>query len=463
MSPADLGAQPRVLTGWGRTAPTTADVVTPVLTHDVDAALQAAGERGVLARGLGRAYGDAAQNAGGLVVDATSLAGVRSFDPATGEVTLDAGVSVDALLRWFVPRGWFVPVTAGTRFVTIGGAIAADIHGKNHHADGTFGMHVRSLVLHTPEGACRVGPDEDADVFWATVGGMGLTGIITEATVRLLPIETAWMRVDTERTTDLDDALARMAAGDDRYRYSVAWIDTLSGGRAFGRCVLTRGDHATPDDLDGARRQRPLAYDADIRISAPPGVPSGLVRPLTARLLNEVWYRKTWRDTFGAVHSIPAFFHPLDGIADWNRMYGSRGFLQYQFAVPPQATDVIRLALRRLSEARCPSVLAVLKRFGPANPAPLSFPVPGWTLALDIPVGPPALPTVLDELDEAVVAAGGRLYLAKDSRMRPELLAAMYPRLDEWRAVCGRVDPKGRLQSDLSRRLGLRSGRPGHA
>lgn len=457
------GAVSRVLTGWGRTAPSRADVVTPVLADDVAGALEQAGNRGLLARGLGRSYGDAAQNAGGLVLDATALAAVRAFDAASGEVTVDAGVSIDALLRWFVPRGWFVPVTPGTRFVTVGGAVAADVHGKNHHADGTIAMHVRRLRLHTPEGQLTVGPDEEPDLFWATAGGMGLTGVITEVTLRLLPIETAWMRVDSERTTDLDDALARMEAGDDHYRYSVAWIDSLSRGRAFGRCVLTRGDHAALADLDGPRRRHPLAYDATVPVTAPPGVPSGLVRPSTARLLNEAWYRKAPRHRAGALHSIPAFFHPLDGIAHWNRMYGSRGFLQYQLAVPPDAADVVRLALRRLAEARCPSVLAVLKRFGPANPGPLSFPLPGWTLALDLPVGPPALAGVLDELDEAVVAAGGRLYLAKDSRMRPDLLPTMYPRLDEWRAVCDRVDPKRRLQSDLSRRLGLRSARPGHA
>ena len=447
-----LGARRRLLTGWGRTPATAADVATPVVADEVDWLLKDAGDRGLVARGLGRSYGDAAQNAGGVVVDATSLAGVHSFDADAGVVDVDAGVSLDALLRWFVPRGWFVAVTPGTRFVTVGGAIAADVHGKNHHRDGTFCAAVESLTLRTPSGVHEVSPTQEPELFWATAGGMGMTGVITRARLRLTPMETAWMRVDVERAPDLDDLMSRMAARDDAYRYSVAWIDALGRGRG----VLTRGDHAVVGDLDAARAAAPLAYAPAQRLAAPPWVPSGLVRPSTARLLNEAWYRKPPASAVGRLESIPSFFHPLDGIAGWNRMYGARGFLQYQFVVPFEAAEVVRLAIRRLDEGGCPSVLAVLKRFGDANPGPLSFPLPGWTLALDIPVGPPALAKILDQLDEAVAAAGGRIYLAKDSRMRPEMLSAMYPRLGEWRAVCDRVDPGRRLQSDLSRRVALR-------
>lgn len=446
----------RLLTGWGRTAATAADVVPLRDLADAEAVVKSADERGIVARGLGRSYGDAAQNAGGVVVDATTFAGLRGFDGSTGLVTVDAGVSIDAVLRAFVPLGWFVPVTPGTRFVTIGGAIAADIHGKNHHVDGSFGQHVTRMLVVTPTGPVECSAEENSDVFWATLGGMGLTGVIAEATVRLMPIETAWMRVDTERAADLDDLMGRMEGGDDHYRYSVAWIDCVTTGSQLGRGVLTRGDHAQPGDLPRRRRSNPLAYDAHVRVSAPPLVPSGLVRPATARLLNEAWFRKAPRFEGGGLQSIPGFFHPLDGIGQWNRMYGSRGFLQYQFAVPPQAGHVVRSAIERLATAKCPSVLAVLKRFGPAGPGHLSFPAPGWTLALDVPVGPPALPQVLDDLDEVVAEHGGRVYLAKDSRMRPALLAAMYPRLEEWRTVCDRLDPDHVLQSDLDRRLGLR-------
>ena len=448
--------QPHLLTGWGRTAPTAANVQR---LEDVDAAaaaLKTAGPRGVVARGLGRAYGDAAQNGGGTVLDVTALAGVHAFDAESGLLTVDAGVSLDTLLRAFVPLGWFVPVTPGTRFVTVGGAIAADIHGKNHHVDGSIASHVTHVRLMTPTGEHRCSAQEEPELFWATLGGMGLTGIVVSATLRLLPVATAFMRVDTERATDLDDLMARMDARDDAYRYSVAWIDCVTGGRQLGRGVITRGDHAVLDDLPPKRRAAARDYDARVRLTAPPLVPSGLVRPETARLLNEAWFRKSPRFEQGAIHTIPGFFHPLDGIGQWNRMYGGRGFLQYQFAVPFSQGGVVKTAIERLEAARCPSVLAVLKRFGPGNDGHLSFPAPGWTLALDLPVGPPELGRVLDELDDLVVEAGGRLYLAKDSRMRAELLPAMYPRLDEWRAVCDRVDPDGVLQSDLDRRLGLR-------
>jgi decaprenylphospho-beta-D-ribofuranose 2-oxidase len=431
--------------------------VLPLATADAaSSALKTAGPRGVLARGLGRAYGGAAQNGGGVVLDGTAAKAIRSFDAATGLLTVAAGTSLDTLLRSFVPLGWFVPVTPGTRFVTVGGAIAADIHGKNHHVDGSIARHVAQLRLVTPTGECTCSPDDDPELFWATLGGMGLTGVIVEATLRLLPVETAFMRVDTQRAADLDDLMARMGDRDDAYRYSVAWIDCVTPGRGLGRGVLTRGDHATLADLPAKRRAAPLAYDPHVRLAAPPLVPSGLVRPQTARLLNEAWFRKSPASEHGAVHTIPSFFHPLDGVSGWNRMYGARGFLQYQFVVPFSAGDVVRTAIERLVAARCPSVLAVLKRFGPANDGPLSFPTSGWTLALDLPVGPPQLGPVLDELDDVVTAAGGRIYLAKDSRMRAQLLPAMYPRLDEWRGVCARVDPEGVLQSDLDRRLDLR-------
>ena len=411
--------------------------------------------RTVVARGLARSYGDAAQSAGGVVLDTTAMAAVHDSDLEAGWVRVDAGVSLDTLMRWLVPKGWWVPVTPGTRYVTVGGAIAADIHGKNHHRDGSFCSHVSALTLATPGGTREITPGGDAELFWATAGGMGLTGIVLEATIRLLRVETAYMLVDTERATDLEDAMARMTARDDEYRYSVAWIDCLAKGRRLGRAVLTRAEHADLVNLSGHSAGDPLAFDPRVLLEVPITPPGGLLNPLTVAAFNEMWYRKAPRWQARKPETLASYFHPLDALGSWNRLYGPRGFIQYQFVVPFDAEDALRVVLERVSNARTASFLAVLKRFGEANPGPLSFPTAGWTLALDIPAGSPGLGGMLDELDVVVAEAGGRVYLAKDSRLRPELLGAMYPRLGEWREVRDRVDPDCRLVSDLARRLGL--------
>ncbi|MEV5884003.1 FAD-binding oxidoreductase [Streptomyces sp. NPDC052020] len=444
------------VTGWGRTAPTAARLVRPATYEEAAAAVRECGARGGIPRGLGRAYGDAAQNAGGAVFDMTGLDRVHAIDADGGTVLCDAGVSLHRLMEVLLPLGWFVPVTPGTRYVTVGGAIGADIHGKNHHVSGSFSRHVLAFELLTADGEIRT-VTPGTPLFDATAGGMGLTGVILTATVRLQPVETALMTVDTERARDLDDLMARLTATDHRYRYSVAWIDLLARGAATGRAVLTRGDHAPLDALPrGARARRdPLAFRTSRFPAAPAAVPEGLLSRTTVGLFNEVWYRKAPRARTGRLQRLASFFHPLDGVPHWNRVYGRGGFVQYQFVVGYGREDALRRIVRRISEHRCPSFLAVLKRFGDADPGWLSFPVPGWTLALDIPAGLPGLGALLDELDEEVAAAGGRVYLAKDSRLRPDLLAAMYPRLDDFRALRAELDPRGVFTSDLSRRLTL--------
>lgn len=442
----------QTLTGWGRTAPSSASVVAIRSTEQAQSAVREGGPRGVLARGLGRSYGDAAQSGGGTVLDLTSMDRIE-LDPTAGTATVGAGASLDSVLRTLIPHGWFVPVTPGTRMVTVAGAIAADVHGKNHHRDGTFGSHVQQMTLVDGQGEVRVlDPATTPDAFWATVGGMGLTGVITQATFDLIPITSSRISVDTERTADLDDVMARMLSGDDAYRYSVAWVDSV---HPSGRGVLTRGDHAPAEQLTAKESAAPLAFDPKVLATAPPFIPNGVVNPLTMRAFNEAWFRKAPKNRAGELQHIAEFFHPLDIVQDWNRAYGPQGFLQYQFAVPDAAGHLVRRALGALRGIGALSALTVLKRFGASNPAPLSFPQPGWTLAVDVPAGVDGLGRVLDALDAEVLSAGGRLYLAKDSRMSPEMMAASYPRLAEWQRMRSTLDPDHVFTSDLARRLAL--------
>ncbi|HEY5437328.1 MAG TPA: FAD-binding oxidoreductase [Acidimicrobiales bacterium] len=436
------------LTGWGRTTTSIADVQHPTSEEEIEEVL--AGPDEVTARGLGRSYGDAALLGGGVVLDN------RSFDTIgpigdDGTVTLGSGVSIDQLLNIAVPLGWFVPVTPGTRQVSIGGALAADVHGKNHHVDGSIGAHVLEIRLVTPSGARTLSPTDDGELFWATLGAMGLTGFVTSATIQLMKIETDRVLVDTNRFSDLDSVMSAMTEGDRDYRYSVAWVDCMTRGSHMGRAILTRGVHATRGDVSDAALRGPRSS----KLAVPFAAPSGLLNSLTVKAFNEAWYRTSPRHEERESESFSSFFHPLDGVRDWNLLYGKRGFVQYQFCVPDEGADTVVRAIDHLSASKVPSFLAVLKRFGPPTPGPLSFPMPGWTLALDLPVGPSKLPGVLDTLDEMVIGAGGRVYFAKDARLSPDKVRAMYPRLHEFLDVKNRVDPDHRLTSDLARRLQL--------
>jgi decaprenylphospho-beta-D-ribofuranose 2-oxidase len=389
-------------------------------------------------------------------MDATGLSGVVALELGSGLVAVRAGESLDSLMRKLVPLGLFVPVTPGTRQVTVGGAMAADVHGKNHHRKGSFMSHVESFRLVDGRGVVHdVSPGSDPDAFWATAGGMGLTGVILDATVKMSHIESSQVLVDTDKARDLDEVMSLMVSGDDAYEYSVAWIDLVAKGASMGRSVLQRGRFATAAEAHTAKAADVLAYRPHQLAAPPDAFPSRLLNKATVRVFNELWYRKAPRCRRDELMGIEAFFHPLDMVSGWNRLYGRRGFLQWQFAVPDTAADVVVEAVRRLSSAGVSSFLAVLKRFGPGNQGPLSFPMSGWTLALDLPADP-AVARLLDDLDDLVAAGAGRIYLAKDSRLDARHLPVMYPRLDEWREVAARLDPDGVFQSDLSRRLALR-------
>lgn len=417
---------------------------------------------GLIARGLGRSYGDPAQNAGGAVLDMTALRQIHRIDVGgdddeTGEAVVDAGVSLDQLLRAAVRFGLWLPVMPGTRQVTIGGAIGSDVHGKNHHTAGSFGNHVRSLDLMTADGEIRTltpdGPDHD--LFWATVGGMGLTGIVVRATIALKRVPTAYFVVDSDRTTDLDETLALYSDGRDAgYDYSMAWFDSMSTDHRMGRAAFSRGSIAEVDQLPKKLRRDPLKFDAPQLITLPDLFPNGLANKITFGAVSKLWYYKTPRRGRQQVQNLTSFYHPLDMIGEWNRGFGSRGFLQYQCLLPFDREDQLRAMVRRIADSGQVSFLNVLKRMGEANPAPLSFPRPGWTITMDFPVGP-GLGRLCADLDAMVAEADGRLYLAKDSRMTPEAFAAMYPRLGEWRRIRDEVDPDRVFVSDQARRLGI--------
>ena len=444
------------LWGWGRTAPTVAQVLS---TPDVEAIAKAvahAGKRGVIARGLGRSYGDNAQNGGGLVVDMTALDKIHTIDADTGLVDVDAGVSLDKLMRAALPMGLWVPVLPGTRQVTIGGAIACDIHGKNHHSAGSFGDHVRSMDLLTADGEVRrITPDgDDSDLFWATVAGNGLTGIILRATVAMTPTETAYFIADGDVTRTLDETIAFHSDGtESNYTYSSAWFDAISAPPKLGRAAISRGSLATLDQLPAKLQRNPLKFDAPQLLTFPDIFPNGLANKYTFGPIGELWYRKsgTYR---GKVQNLTQFYHPLDMFGEWNRAYGSDGFSQYQFVVPTDAVAEFKAILVDIQRSGFYSFLNVFKLFGPGNQAPLSFPIPGWNVCVDFPIKP-GLNEVLNGLDKRVLEFGGRLYTAKDSRTTAETFHAMYPRIDEWIALRRKVDPDGVFASDMARRLEL--------
>ncbi|WP_425298217.1 FAD-binding protein [Nocardia brasiliensis] len=447
----------RPLTGWSRTAPTVAQVLSTPDLDIVAESVRTAGARGVIARGLGRSYGDPAQNGGGLVVDMTAFDRIHTIDPDTGVVDVDAGVSLDMLMRAVLPHGLWVPVLPGTRQVTVGGAIASDIHGKNHHSQGSFGNHVLSMDLLTADGSVRTLTPEgaEAELFWATVGGMGLTGIVVRARIRMKRTETAYFLVDSDRTADLDETMDLLTGGSDEgYEYSVAVPDTISTGAKSGRAGFSRGNLAKVDQLPVKLRRDPLGFRAPQLFTVPDIFPAGMVNNLTTRVGGGVAYRTFAKRGRGLIQNITQFLHPLDLLGEWNRGYGGRGFMQYQFSMPFGAEDQLADAVRVIAHSGHRSFLNVFKRMGPGNRAPLSWPHPGFMLSLDFALKP-GLDRLCIELDQRVLSAGGRLYFAKDSRTTPETVRAMYPQLDAWRRVRDGVDPEHLFVSDLARRLRL--------
>ena len=455
--------------GWGGTAGVSVRLAAPDRVDALaEAVHQAQGEGlGVIGRGMGRSYGDAAQLDGGLVVQMTRLKEFE-LDAQRGILTAQAGITLGELLDTLVPAGWMIPVLPGTQHVSVGGAIASDIHGKNHGVAGTFGAHVERLGLLSSRGeVLELDPGRPDRLFEATVGGMGLTGLILWAQVRLSRVSSSVMSVDTDRVADLDQAFAALRAPGGPYR--VAWIDVLAS--RSGRGVVTRAEHlpgsaAGASSSDSASRAQRMfsppttktsgtSPTVRARATVPTGWPGWPLRPATVRVFNELRFRMTPRAERGRPEGIGTHLFPLDVLDAWPRLYGRGGFLQYQLVVPFGSEDVLWKVIDQLHRAHLPCYLAVLKDFGDSTDAPLSFPMPGWTLTLDIPRQAAGLDAVLDRFDELVAASGGRVYLSKDVRMRAGALEAMYPRLSEWRELRQAADPDQLWRSDLGLRTGL--------
>lgn len=434
------------VSGWGRFPVVDTDLLRPPSFPAVTAAVVP----GAVARGNGRAYGDAAIGAVRTIA-MTGFDRIRSFDPAAGRIRLEAGVLLSDLIDTFGPRGFMPLVVPGTRFVSVGGAIAADVHGKNHHGEGGFGRYVDSILLRTGRGeTIEVSREHNAEAFSATIGGMGLTGIILEATLRLRRVETGWIRERVISASDLDAALRALEAGDSA-TYSVAWIDCAARGSGLGRALIYLGEHARADELPGGADTFPAGNGP--RLGVPLDLPSLTLNRYSIAAFNELYYRSGARRAGGShLVSLYPYFFPLDGIKDWNRIYGRRGFLQHQCVIPQdRARDVLGEILGRVARRGDASFLAVLKKLG-AGDGLLSFPLPGYTLALDFPLRGDIL-NFLDGIDRLVVAAGGRLYLAKDARQSRATFEAGYPDLPRFKAIRRSLDPACTIRSKLSQRL----------
>ncbi|HEY7712441.1 MAG TPA: FAD-binding oxidoreductase [Candidatus Entotheonella sp.] len=419
---------------WGRYPRATQEVVAPYWRSEP---LPLHGHEGkaVLPFGNGRSYGDVCLNDGGVLLACRGLDRFIHFDPTQGLLRCEAGVLLSEILKLVVPQGWFLPVTPGTQFVTVGGAIANDIHGKNHHRAGTFGCHVRCFELLRSDGTrFLASPIENRDWFGATIGGLGLTGVITWAEIQLKRIANPYIDQDTIRYGNLDDFFSLSRDSDTTFDYTVAWVDCLAKGRDLGRGLFIRGNHAK----DAGERPRKTST---VHVTFPVDPPFALVNGLSIKLFNTLYYRKQRKSQVSnKTHYVP-FFYPLDAIYAWNRLYGSRGFLQYQCVVPSaHAASAVREILERIAAARTGSFLAVLKVFGDvASPGLLSFPRAGATLALDFPNQGQKTFALLDRLDEVTRAANGAVYPAKDSRMSAASFKTYYP---QWQALEPFIDPQ---------------------
>lgn len=406
----------------------------------------------VIARGNGRCYGDA--SLANTVFSSLQQNMLIAFEEETGVLTCQAGVTLEELLNIFVPKGWFLPVTPGTKFITVGGALASDVHGKNHHVDGCFGDHVLSFTIITGTGQkIKCTPQNNPDLFNATRGGMGLTGIIEEVTFSLKKVESSYIKQRQIKAKNLSEIFSLFEAHKD-HTYSMAWIDCLKGGKGFGRSIMMMGEHASVSELSEKQRKNPLTNGKTGKLNMPVNLPSFALNKLSIQSFNWLYYAKNTKADYENIIHYDGFFYPLDAILNWNRMYGKAGFIQYQFVLPLDASEKgLSDIMNRIRQKGWGSFLAVLKLFGKQDSL-ISFPMEGYTLALDFPIKK-GIFEFLDELDKVVESYGGRIYLSKDARMDAEIFHKTYPNLIQFKSILKKYDPESIFQSDLSRRLAI--------
>jgi decaprenylphospho-beta-D-ribofuranose 2-oxidase len=445
------------LSGWGANLREDCFLTEPATRPQVAEWLD---RSGTIARGLGRSYGDAAINAGGQVLGMTRLDAQLSFDESSGTLTCEAGLSLEEIIRRFGPRGWFPMITPGTKFVTVGGCIANDIHGKAHHCQGSFSNCVEQMTILLANGeTVTASRDENAELFWATFGGMGLLGVVLTATIRLRKIETSYFTQRSIKVADLEGMLAVLEEQDQLFPYSVATLDVFARGARLGRGVVTVGDHATRADLPPKLQADPLRGIPRSRLSVPFELPDFTLNALSMRVVNSVILGI--QASARPLGHFEGFFYPLDRLANWNRGYGRRGFTQYQFVVPfKDGARHLREILNAIFSAGELPFLNVLKRMGRGTQSPLSFPAEGYTLAIDFPIRKNTR-ALLQRLDAMVVDAGGRVYLGKDSFLDAATFRAMYPGVEGWLQTKAKYDPHGVFTSNLGRRVGLVKGNGG--
>ncbi len=438
------------LSGWGNIPKSNSNVLIPTSIVEVAECCSSGTQ---ISRGLGRSYADQATNQGGLVIKTEKLNEILSFDDSEGILSCGAGLSLDEIIRRFAPMGWFPMITPGTKYVTVGGAIANDVHGKAHHVDGSFINCVVDMQVMLANGqvvsANRI---ENSDLFFGSFGGLGLLGIILSARIKLRKIETTWFVQKPFPARNLEEMLDAIDACDRDYAYSVAWIDSTAIGRNLGRGVLTAGNHAKIDDLPKKLQAKRLMVSNPPKISVPFYLPNFALNGVTVKILNKALHivQKSGKN----LAHYESFFYPLDAIGNWNRGYGKRGFIQYQFVIPEQdGRKNIRNILTEITQSGCVPFLNVLKKFGDGSQM-LSFPKKGYTFAIDFPVTS-RLQAFTRRLDKIVLEAGGRIYLGKDAYLDADTFRAMYPEYKAWLEVKRKYDPDNVFSSDISRRLKL--------